>query len=225
MADDRSRGVHLTDKQLVFVFMAATVVAVVVFLCGVLVGRGVQAVRGPAGEAAMMTPPQVVADGVQADPPALPPATTPASPAGRGAGASANPADTAFTDRLGKTPPAEQLKAQSPQKPVPPESANEPPVPPENAEDAAGAPASDLSGTGDYTVQVAAVKKRSEADVIVKRLKAKGFDAYVFAPDGTDKLGVLRVRVGHFPTRGDADAMARRIEREDKSKPWVTRTR
>ena len=46
MADDESRGVHLSDKQLVFVFMAGTVVAVVVIvnfagLLPVLVGLNV----------------------------------------------------------------------------------------------------------------------------------------------------------------------------------------
>ena len=49
MADDESRGVHLSDKQLVFVVMAASVAAVVVFLFGVLVGRGVQGAREPVG--------------------------------------------------------------------------------------------------------------------------------------------------------------------------------
>ena len=41
MAPDASSDVTPSAKQLVFLFMAATVVAVVVFLCGVLVGRGV----------------------------------------------------------------------------------------------------------------------------------------------------------------------------------------
>ena len=41
--DDGVREIHLSGKQLVFLFMAVTVVSVVIFLCGVLVGRGVQA--------------------------------------------------------------------------------------------------------------------------------------------------------------------------------------
>ena len=41
MAPETSSDVTPSAKQLVFLFMAATVVAVVVFLCGVLVGRGV----------------------------------------------------------------------------------------------------------------------------------------------------------------------------------------
>ncbi len=41
MADEGIHEIQLTRKQLVFLFMAATVVAVVIFLCGVMVGRGV----------------------------------------------------------------------------------------------------------------------------------------------------------------------------------------
>jgi cell division septation protein DedD len=211
MTDDRSRGVHLTDKQLVFVFMAATVVAVVVFLCGVLVGRGVQAARGEVADGTMLTPPQVVSDGTTdaaaTDPPA-------ADKGGRGS------TDLSYAERLGKTPPPEQLK------PPPPETktaaaAPDPALPPEVSEDAGGAPAAD-AGSGDFTVQVAAVKKRSEADAIVKQLKARGYAAFVFVPED-DTLGVFRVRIGAFKTRREADNIARRIEREERYKPWVTR--
>ncbi len=46
MDDDRRHGGQLQGKQLVFVVMAATVVAVAVFLCGVMVGRGVLTAAG-----------------------------------------------------------------------------------------------------------------------------------------------------------------------------------
>jgi len=41
MQDEGFHEIQLNGKQLVFLFMAATVVAVVIFLCGVMVGRGV----------------------------------------------------------------------------------------------------------------------------------------------------------------------------------------
>lgn len=47
MTDEGFHEIQLNGKQLVFLFMAATVVAVVIFLCGVMVGRGV---RGQAGD-------------------------------------------------------------------------------------------------------------------------------------------------------------------------------
>ena len=51
MASRASNDATPNAKQLVFLFMAATVVAVVVFLCGVLVGRGVPSAESSAGPA------------------------------------------------------------------------------------------------------------------------------------------------------------------------------
>jgi len=45
--DDAFREIQLNGKQLVFLFMVATVVSVVIFLSGVFVGRGVRAERAP----------------------------------------------------------------------------------------------------------------------------------------------------------------------------------
>ena len=50
--DEGFREIQLNGKQLVFLFMAATVVSVVIFLCGVLVGRGVRQDRPAASELA-----------------------------------------------------------------------------------------------------------------------------------------------------------------------------
>src|SRR5262245_62065839 len=46
MNDESLREFQLNGKQLVFLFMASTIVAVVIFLCGVMVGRGVSAAAG-----------------------------------------------------------------------------------------------------------------------------------------------------------------------------------
>jgi hypothetical protein len=45
--DEAFREIQLNGKQLVFLFMVATVFSVVIFLCGVFVGRGVRAERAP----------------------------------------------------------------------------------------------------------------------------------------------------------------------------------
>src|SRR5947209_20277897 len=50
--DEGFHEIQLNGKQLVFLFMAATVVSVVIFLCGVLVGRGVRAERGGVADSA-----------------------------------------------------------------------------------------------------------------------------------------------------------------------------
>ena len=55
--DDAFREIQLSGKQLVFLFMAVVVIAVVIFLSGVQVGRGVRAERGvPEGTEASAAP-------------------------------------------------------------------------------------------------------------------------------------------------------------------------
>src|SRR5262245_6509264 len=56
MPDQGVREIQLNGKQLVFMFMAATVAAVVIFLCGVMVGRGVNTTRASAAAAAAPQP-------------------------------------------------------------------------------------------------------------------------------------------------------------------------
>lgn len=72
-SDDGVREIQLSGKQLVFLFMAVTVVSVVIFLCGVLVGRGVQA-------RASLNAVPVAALAEDADPTA--PGAVPATPTG-----------------------------------------------------------------------------------------------------------------------------------------------
>src|SRR5438477_6653391 len=105
--DDAFHEIQLSGKQLVFLFMAATVVSVVIFLCGVLVGRGVRAERGVVVESTSIagaadTPPQ----------PAPAPPTPP--PAGSDPTAAAAPPpvdDLSYFSRLEKSKaPVEQLK-------------------------------------------------------------------------------------------------------------------
>ncbi len=57
-----------------FLFMAATVVSVVIFLCGVLVGRGVRAERGSGTETAAVNDAPADITPTQPPPPLMPPA-------------------------------------------------------------------------------------------------------------------------------------------------------
>lgn len=72
-ADDDVREIQLSGKQLVFLFMAVTVVSVVIFLCGVLVGRGVQLHPAAVADQGSAAPADVVTDPTApADQPAVP---------------------------------------------------------------------------------------------------------------------------------------------------------
>ena len=77
--DDGFHEIQLSGKQLVFLCMATTVVSIVIFLCGVLVGRGVRPVEAVAEAAAVSA-----TDAVPSDAPApadAPPAGGASAPA------------------------------------------------------------------------------------------------------------------------------------------------
>ena len=217
MPDEGVHEIQLNGKQLVFMFMAVTVVAVVIFLCGVMVGRGVRAPRAiEAADAATEAP---------IDPTAS--VQTPAPPSTEGP--SSSPASSqeklTYADRLSTTtPPPETLKDPVVQE-IKPASAVKAPVmePPPVApavKTTTKPAASDAAGG--FVVQVAAVKERGEADTIAKRLKSKGFPSFVTSPSA-GAASVYRVRVGKYSDRREAETIARRLEKEEQFKPWITR--
>ena len=220
--DDGFHEIQLNGKQLVFLFMAATVVSVVIFLCGVLVGRGVRAERGidPASAGLSVAEPAPQQDAAPATP----------VPAGSDPTAAAPPQavdDFSYFNRLeGSNPPPEQLKPPAPATEAAPaakpDAARRIATPPPAArEPARAAAASEPQGTS-YTVQITALNIRSEADAIAKRLTAKGYAAYVLNP-ATGTPQIYRVRIGKFGSRREAETIATKLEKEEQFKPWVTR--
>ena len=195
MTDDGFREIQLSGKQLVFLFMTATVVLVGVFLCGVLVGRGVQMQRATRAESSAV------------EMPVAPPEAVPAAAAGR-AGTPAGDTLT-YPQRLqGETPVPETIK---PAPAPPPVAADEPPEP---------APATPEAG---WVVQVAALRDRDAAMAIVKRLQDKKYPAFLLEPAPGAPAPVYRVRVGRYTDRAEADRISRRLEREEQFKPLITR--
>src|SRR5688572_2566401 len=234
MSDEGVHEIQLNGKQLVFMFMAVTVVAVVIFLCGVMVGRGVRAPRATElADSAIET---------SLDPTASV-APAPSSTAGSSSSAAPDPTQdpTLSSGRVNATtPPPEPLKepsvlqevkATAPAKTTavdPPPAA--PAVKTVSKIPATKTPAvktpkpaavSEPSGEG-FVVQVAAVKERSEADTIAKRLSSKGFPSFVSSPS-VGAARVYRVRVGKYNDRREAESIARRLEKEEQFKPWITR--
>lgn len=221
--DDGFHEIQLNGKQLVFLFMAATVVSVVIFLCGVLVGRGVRAERGTAVETAALN------DGAAADlSPAASQRVAPPPAAGSDPTRAAAPPvvdELSYFNRLEKpTAAVEELKetpARQPAAAPTTETARAAGTPPvaETARAVETPPAA--IGPG-FAVQIAALNVRSEADAMAKRLSTKGYSAFVVTPaDGTPS--VFRVRIGPFKTRREAESTAARLEKEEQFKPWVTR--
>jgi cell division septation protein DedD len=228
--DDGFHEIQLSGKQLVFLFMATTVVSIVIFLCGVLVGRGTP--LGAAGSVAAVDDMQASSalDTNLDETPAAPQSNTPTSVEG-----------LSYPDRLQGTTSAPEPVAPPPpvEKPVeaassksndePPTTPAPPPPPPPAPAKAASTPAPAAASstpvpaaTGGFTVQVTALKSKADADAIATRLQGKGYRAYVVAPEGGGQV-VYKVRVGMNMQRPEAEQIMARLKTEEKFQPWITR--
>jgi cell division septation protein DedD len=221
--DDGFHEIQLNGKQLVFLFMAATVVSVVIFLCGVLVGRGVRAERGDLAQNTEVPIIDVVPAASQT---ALPGASTPEPVPTQ----PPTPVDElSYFNRLEKPTPAVETLKPAAEREAPSPGRRSPEAAPA-ASAAAKAPAPAVKAAAatptepppGYAVQVAALNVRSEADAMARRLSTKGYSAYVVTPN-TQTPSLFRVRIGTFKTRREAEAMAARLQKEEQFKPWVTR--
>ena len=202
--DDGFHEIQLNGKQLVFLGMATTLVSVVIFLCGVLVGRGVKpldTVAQAAGPQAFDTPvTSPVAPGAIATP-APPPPATPAPSGGGGTAVAAAAATDTEPTPLGDEPdpsapaPASDLAAAAPAKPpaVEPKTAKvEPP-------DAAKPKPAPVQATAAPPAPAAAPPKPTPAPAAVATT----------APATAG--GPIAVQVGAFATRKEADALAKKL--------------
>ena len=238
-ADDGFHEIQLSGKQLVFLFMATTGVSVMIFLLGVLVGRDVRGGRTPEPTEASLTTPAPVT------PPAPEPVkqqaaaqpTTPAEPP-------SPPADDELTYRkrlesngaAKETLKPQGTSARTEPKPEParPESsqpAAEPPAKPtaakaaaEAAPPAATTPAAGAAGRpGRWVVQLVALRDRGAAASIVQRLSGRGFPAFIVNPASSTPNQVYKVQVGRYDDKNEAERVAKRLEKEEKFSPWISR--
>lgn len=233
MADEGFHEIQLNGKQLVFLFMATTIVAVVIFLSGVMVGRGVRSEKAAsaATEAGTLVPGPAPVD---APAPATAAATA-AAPGTKTPGGAAsdelsyyNKLQTEAAPPETLNPPAEEPAAAQPadeaktgagkqpgnKKPPAAEPASRKAAPAAATEATEGEP----PGPG-LALQVAAFKERAEANAVANRLKAKGYPAYVLSPTPTSTVRMFRVRVGKYKTRREAEEAKRRLEKEEQFKP------
>jgi cell division septation protein DedD len=234
--DSSADGFHeiqLSGKQLVFLFMATTVVAVFIFLCGVLVGRNVRNDRATdsadamAAMASSAAAPAVQPSGQTAAPAADPP--PPAQDADDGLSyAKRLQATNAPPERL--KPPSAAPAANTPASAAPaaavshqsapvtaPKTKMPPAAPAPAAKTTAGTGAR-LAGT--WIVQVQALKDRGAAQTIAQHLVSKGYPAFVLDPD-SGAPAIYRVQVGRYSDRQEAEQIARRLEKDEQFKPII----
>ena len=207
--DDGFHEIQLNGKQLVFLFMAATVVSVVIFLCGVLVGRGVRAERTGADSTVASN----------AEPTPAPPPSTPAQPpAGTDPTAAPPPPPTSedltYFSRLEKPPPAqEQLKPRAPEHKAP-AAERKAPAPEHKAP---AAPREAAATIGKSPAPPAVERRAREPERTAPRdaappakeaPKETPKEAAAEAPPAGDGFAV---QIAAFNVRSEADAIAKRL--------------
>lgn len=228
--------------------MAVTVVLVVTFLFGVLVGRDVRPSASPVEVAGAEVSPDVPPPGQtgqlgqQAVAPApespVPPVASSSSSSGAASGAAQPAEQLSYAERLLRDAPAEEnLKPPAPAvrepvaapppapKPTPAEPAATPPrtaAPTATPAAAAKVTPSDPSGPG-FAVQVSIFPTRQEADGLVRQLVAKGYPAFVLDPAKGAAKPIYRVRVGKYRNRKDAEEIQARLEKNEQFTPWIAR--
>ncbi len=182
-------------KQLVFLAMVATVVVVIVFLCGVLVGRGVPAGRATRLVVTETAPTEAGTVGIGVPDLGADPQT-----------ASGSPLDAlSYFDLLSSAEPApEPLDATI----VVPDGGLTP-----------GARAPESSQA--IVVQVTALRDGDDARAVAARLVASGYPAFVLDPMEGVATPVFRVRVGPYANQDEAETALQRLATEEQFEPWI----
>jgi cell division septation protein DedD len=215
--DDYFYEIQLTNKQLVFYFMAVASALVLSFLLGIMVGRGVDHGAGEVVQAAR--PAQEDRIVTEETPrPAAPPAAEDLTYAKR---LDSEKAEEGLEKPKGSgaavaTGPAPGTLAPARPRTVPMAPATPRPTP--RATPVAATPRPAAAPGGAFAIQVGAFKDRASADSVVTQLKGKGFAAYVVTPEGE---GLFNVRVGGFAERAEAEKVQARLRDNEKFKPFI----
>ena len=195
-------------KTLVFLVMIATVVAVIIFLCGVLVGQGMprrvsdSGVNGPVQE--VVAPVEVVVPEMTPDP---------NGPQGSFLD------DLSYFNRLHSVGPVSEILSKQ--------------FGVSNGErgfevgENSGLPVGPVDGSPgvSFFLQVTALRGGVEAREVAALLAAKGYPAFVVDPAPAALGAMYRVRVGPYTERAVAEETRRRLETEERFKPWVIQPR
>jgi DedD protein len=203
MADEGVHEIQLNGKQLVFMFMAVTVVAVVIFLCGVMVGRGVRTPR-------LAEAPEPTVETVDPTAGVQSPATS--TPADATAGAVATPGAPLSSQE--KLTYADRLSAPT----APPETLREPiapvvqPVPDRTSERAAERAAERAVAQPAPIVKTPAALPKVDAKPAAKVAAADARAAKVAATQASAGAGTgFVVQVAAVRARAEADTIAKRL--------------
>ena len=207
MSDDGFHEISLNGKTLVFIFMATTVLLVVTFLLGVMVGRGARELQGLSSE---VPPADVMEEDLVEE--------------FEGALELVSPEDE--TEQMGDLSYPGRLTSPD----VMQESVNsdsdliEEVLPSESESIITQQPSLTSSSLESvkvgFTVQVTAVRSRQDAEAMLEQLRSDDYPAYLLEPNAPAEL--YRVRVGRNLDQKEADELRRRLE-EAQFPAWITR--
>ena len=230
-------NIPVSSKQLIVYFVFLVIALSAAFLAGVMVGRNVDSSPEPTARdiqeaalpeepAASPTPDALTyGSALQGDkveglasasgkgpspassPKPSPRATATPRPAPEPA-RSSTPAAKAAEKKATPLPAPKATPKPTP-KPAPPAKA----TPTPKAQKAPPTPLNRL------TIQVGAFKEKEAAEAIVKRLKGKGYSAYMVPASE----GLFNVRVGSFTEREDAERVLAKLETQEKFKPFIVK--
>jgi cell division septation protein DedD len=229
MSDQGFHEVQLSGKQLVFLFMSAVVVMVVVFLLGVNVGRGVRSAVGDTEVLAQGDPsapkgPDTSAPGVEPVKPAQPELSYHDMLLGATAAADKGAAGAEKGAAAEKGPPSEAPPpiAEAPPSQTPVATPVTTPSPAARPPAAQVPPAAPKATSGGWFLQTGAYSTQAVADGQVTELKQLNIAAFVVPPEATERVKRFRVRIGPYANRAEAEQVSSRLTRQGFS-PLITR--
>lgn len=233
--------VSLDGRQIFYLFFGGAVVACLVFVLGVMVGRRLEArghVDKVAATSAQRDPLAALdrlgnGEGAMTFPAALGGTGGPAAAVdreiaalgARKAAAPAKGAEAAAKAEEPVAPKAAEPKAAEPKavepKAAEPKAAEPKPAEPKAAEPKPAAP-KPADGPAKFTLQLSAFQDQAEADAFLATVKAAGYGAYVTSAD-VDGKKFFRVRLGKYATYEDAVAAKGEFEKKVPKIAYVIR--
>lgn len=232
-------NIPVSSKQLIVYFVFLVIALSAAFLAGVMVGRNVDSspqqtvrdIQDVVQEEPVASPTPdaltygstLAGDKVEGLSPAPGSSATPVpqtTPRAESSPAAAAPSPTPLsTPRSAATPsnPAPRPTATAARPAAKPTATPRATPKPSPRQSASARPAA--TPLARLTIQVGAFKERAAAEAIVKRLKGKGYSAYLVPVSE----GLFNVRVGSFTKREDAERILAKLETQEKFKPFIVK--
>jgi cell division septation protein DedD len=233
--------IPVSSKQLIVYFVFLVIALSAAFLAGVMVGRNVDSSpepvardiqeAGPSEEPAASPTPDALTYGstLQGDKveglakgstPAPAPAMSPrAAAAIQTPSEKPSPTPAKATEPARSPIPAAKAPEKATPKPTPRPAASPRATPKTTPPPAKPQKSPAATPVARLTIQVGAFKERAAAEAIVKRLKGKGYSAYLVPVSE----GLFNVRVGSFTEREDAERVLAKLESQEKFKPFIVK--